>query len=135
MKEDCYKILIRPILKYACTVWNPDKQQNIDKLETIQKRAACYVTRDHRRTCSINTKTENQKWKSLAERRAQARVTMLYKALNNLVDLPTDQLIPSTVPTRGHCKKYQIPFSRTNILQHSFCPRTIKTWNDLTSAV
>ena len=134
MIEDCYKTLIRPILEYAGTVWDPYTQQNIDKLETIQKRAAHYVTGDHRRTSSIKTMIENLKWKSLAERRAQARVTMLYKAIKDLVDLPTDLLIPSTVTTRGHKKKYQIPFSRTNIHQYSFYPRTIITWNNLTSA-
>ena len=43
VKERCYKSLVRPILEYARTVWDPYIQANIYKLEMVQRRAARFV--------------------------------------------------------------------------------------------
>ena len=40
VKDKCYKLLVRPILEYASCEWNPHTQRNINKLETVQLRAA-----------------------------------------------------------------------------------------------
>ena len=40
LKETAYKTLGRPILEYACSVWDP---QNIDMLVSVQRRAATFV--------------------------------------------------------------------------------------------
>ena len=38
VKISCYTTIVRPILEYACTVWSPYHQLNIDKLEMVQRR-------------------------------------------------------------------------------------------------
>ena len=47
VKENCYKIMVRPIMKYACTVWSPYTKKNIQILEPVQRRAARFVNNDY----------------------------------------------------------------------------------------
>ena len=41
----CYQSLVRPILEYACTVWAPQTQKNIQQLR--QRGIARYVTNNY----------------------------------------------------------------------------------------
>ena len=43
VKIDAYKTYVLPIMEYAAFVWSPHTSQNINKLETIQRRAARFV--------------------------------------------------------------------------------------------
>jgi hypothetical protein len=72
-------------------------------------------------------------WKSLQERRKEARLIMLYKVINNKVALDNSQLIPSnSTSTRStHNLSFKIFYCRTQYRQQSFFPRTIKDWNSL----
>ena len=54
IKETAYKTLVRPIMEYAATVWDPLTQANIESMEAIQHRAACFVLRCYRNTSSIS---------------------------------------------------------------------------------
>ena len=40
IKAICYKSMVHPILEYASSVWDPHKTANIQKLESVQRRAA-----------------------------------------------------------------------------------------------
>ena len=42
-----------PILEYSCTVWDPAAQKDIDRLETVQRRAARFALNRHQRTASV----------------------------------------------------------------------------------
>ena len=47
MREAAYKGLVRPILEYGSSVWDPHYESLIDDLEKVQKRAARFVTRNY----------------------------------------------------------------------------------------
>ena len=47
MKEAAYKTLVRPILDYGSTFWDPHCNGLTDELENVQKRAARFVTRNY----------------------------------------------------------------------------------------
>ena len=96
------------------------------------RRAARYVTGDHKRTSSVTAMIEDLKWPTLEERRAQAKVAMMYRIMNDLLDIPKQHLIPAGhVRTRGHNKKLSIPQTRTKTMLHSFFPDSIRLWNKL----
>ena len=44
VKEQCYFALVRPLLEYGCTAWDPYRLGQIEQLEKVNKRAARFVT-------------------------------------------------------------------------------------------
>ena len=43
VKECAYKTLVRPILEYSLTVWDPHTSGAVSKIESDQRRAAWYT--------------------------------------------------------------------------------------------
>ena len=39
--------MVRPILEYTTSVWDPHTTANIQKLESVQRRAARFCLNDH----------------------------------------------------------------------------------------
>ena len=52
-KQTAYMALVRPLLEYSNTVWDPNQKELINKTEMIQKRAARFTTNTYNRTTSI----------------------------------------------------------------------------------
>ena len=95
VKEAAYKSMVRPILEYGSTVWDPHYNGLNDELENVQKRAARFVTRNYSyETGSITGILEELKWETLQKRRKDNRLILLYKGLKGKARIPTDDLIP-----------------------------------------
>ena len=47
MKEAAYKGMVRPILEYGSSVWDPHPDKLQEELEKVQNRAARFVTRNY----------------------------------------------------------------------------------------
>ena len=47
MRKAAYKGLVRPILEYGSSVWDPHNEGLIDDFEKVQKLAARFVTRNY----------------------------------------------------------------------------------------
>ena len=129
-KELCYNTLVRPLMEYAAVIWDPYTEANIRKLEMVQRKSARMIFSDYRRTSSVSPMIQQLQWPTLRERRAQAKVTMMYRITHQLVDVPLTYLTPIT-SLRGHGLNYNIPFARTQCYQRSFFPDTIRLWNSL----
>ena len=80
-----------------------------------------------------NTTVNQLEFESLADRRKQLRLTLLFKIVNNLVDIPHDYLFTTAQQrtTGRHCVKLMTISTRTNVLKYSFFPRTVIDLNHL----
>ena len=140
-KDQCYKSFVRPILEYASTTWDPCGNgggSNRQRLEGVQRRCARFVTGDWRRTSSVSAMMAQLNWASLAERRAHAKVHMMYNIFHGHVDIPASvYLIPttSTYSTRGAHAKFLVPYARLLVYKNSFIPSAISLWNRLPASV
>jgi hypothetical protein len=52
-KQNAYNSLVRPIVEYASTVWDPYTQKDIRTLEMVQRRGARYVCNKHGNRSSV----------------------------------------------------------------------------------
>ena len=84
---------------------------------------------------TVTTMLESLNWVTLASRRAEAKLIMLYRITNNLVDITTSALTAAPTRTIGNTHRYLQPFTRIEAYKHSFFPRTIKSWNKCTQQI
>ena len=133
VKEAAYKGLVRPVLEYSGTVWDPSDVGLQNELEKVKNRAARFVTGNYNfETGSMTGIPEHLKWESLKKGRRDSRLILLYKGLKGKASIPTDDLIPLVRRCRNdHSMAYQISIANTDIYKCSFFPLTIRDWNAL----
>ena len=132
LRELAYTSLVRSILEYSSTVWDPFYQKDIDRLERVQRRAARFVLNDYKPLSSVTSMVSQLGWKPLAERRREHRLSLLYKIINGLVAIPAvyTHLHFNTRNIRiSHSKSLKLPICSTDTFKHSFFPATIRDWN------
>ena len=128
VKEQCYFTLVRPLLEYGCTAWDPYEIGHIEKLEKVNKRAARFVTGNHLREHGNTLKNmETLGWPPLIDRRTRLKMSMLYKTTNNLICVPSKDLVPN--PRKPGT--FRVPSSSVNSHLGSFFPSTIRLWNSV----
>ena len=69
VREFAYRALVRPQLEYTGSVWSPYTQQNINKIEMIQRRAARWVNHDFSSYSSVSSMISQLGWRTLYDRR------------------------------------------------------------------
>ena len=117
----------------SSAVWDPHQQQDKQRLEIIQRRAARYVANRYHNTSSVSDMLDQLEWPSLESRRTNSQLTMMYKMMKNLTNVDTsDKLIPLQSPSRNcNTLAFSIPLCKTSIRKESFYPKTTKDWNAL----
>ena len=124
VKEAAYKGLVRPVLKYGSSVWDPHTKCLQEELQKVQNLAARFVTRNYTfEEGSMIGILEQLKWESLKKR--------IYKGLKDKARIPTDDLIQKTRRCRNsHSKAFQLPSASIEAYKCNFFPQTIRDWND-----
>ena len=133
VKEAAYKGLVRPVLDYGSSVWDPPGVVLQEELESVQKRAARFVTGNYNYEIGSMTGILGQlKWESLKKRRKDNRLILLYKGLKGKASVQTDDLISKTRRCRNqHSMAFQTPIANTDVYKGSFFPQTNRDWNAL----
>ena len=134
VKVSCYKSLIKPILEYACVVWDPYTQKDILAIESVQRRCARFVYNNYSSYASVTNMLQNLNWPPLAHCRNQLKAITMFKIMHQLIDIPTDTILipaPSNYSLRGHSMRLLQPNTRVNSYLNSFFPSSIKIWNNL----
>ena len=95
VKEATYIGLVRPLLEYASSAWDPHTDQLFNEIEKVQRRAVRFVLSDYHNyePGSITKMLEKLGWKTLQQRRKTDRLNLFNKALNNLAALSFMELI------------------------------------------
>ena len=89
VKKAAYKGLVRPVLEYGSSVWDPHTKQ--EELEKVQNHAARFVTRNYTfEEGSMTSILEQLKWESLKKRRTDNRLILLYKKRAGAVGSASD---------------------------------------------
>ena len=136
-KATAYQALVRPKLEYATTAWNPQTPGKTRILESVQNKAARFVTRNYSRYSSVTNIKQQLNWPPLYQRRQARDCIMWYKIHHNLVNLPFPVQMVSK-PRLGrldHHYAYLQLTPRVDAYKHSFFVRTIPQWNSLPSCV
>ena len=135
IKHLAYKSLVLPTLEYCAAVWDPYTQNNINRLEQINTRAARFIANNYTRTPGITTHIKQHlNIQPLAHRRQTHRLHIMYKITNNHIDIAKHEYLhPSNARNtrNSHTHKYITYHSGTDSFKHSFFPRTIRDWNKL----
>ena len=132
VKEAAYKGLVRPVLEYSGSIWDPSGVGLQNELEKVQNRAAMFVRGNYNfETGSMTGILEHLKWESLKKQRRDSRLKLLYKGLKGKASISTDDLIPLVRRcSNDHSMAYQVPIANTDIYECSFPPpQTIRNWN------
>ena len=141
--------VLKPISKQRTYVRNqtkPNKQNqtnvqqeqaNVNRIEMVQPRYARFVFHDYQRTSSVTDMLNKLGWPTLQERRAQAKVYMIYSIKNSLIDIPPSILHvpPHSNTRRGHSQMLFVPYAQTLTYQKSFMPDATRLWNSLPNEV
>ena len=138
IKEKAYKAYVRPLVEYAATVWDPQSQKAINKIEAIQRRATRFVLNRYHNTSSVSDMLDILQWPSLQQRRQNARLVMMYKIHHQFVQCPHIQEKLQFAPNRerrGHPQQFSLITARTQYRSGAFLPQTIKDWNNLSREI
>ena len=112
----------------------PHHQNEIDRKEKVQRIAARWTCRRWRNQSHVGEMLDELQWPTLQERRQQASLTLFYpQLLRSYMNRYLSVAGGESKRTRFHPFQYYRPNAYTDGLKSSFSPRTIATWNGLTT--
>ena len=125
--------MVRSVLEYSCSVWDPHFEKDVSQIENVQRRAARLVKGDFRRQSSVTSMMKELGWKPLQARRRESRLTLLFKIINRLVAIPPDNFLSFNKRKirNRNSKQIQVKSANVDCYKFSFFPRTIIDWNSL----
>ena len=132
-----YCTLVRPKLQYCVSLWDPYQQQDIDALERINRRAVRVVSNKtwRERGVSPTALLKDLGWDPQSDCRWQHRLSLMYRITHGLVAVPPTRLEKPFWNTRGHSFRYKTIGTTCDIVKHSYYPRTIPEWNNLSDSI
>jgi len=133
VKAQAYKSLVRPILEYSQTVWDPYTVSETKRLESVQRRAARFTMSRYWRTSSVGAMLKELNWESLASRRRAARLVLFYKIHYGLVamNMPLKSKQHPGPTRQENSLVYHVPSSLVDYQKNSFFYCTVRHWNCL----
>ena len=131
VKAAAYSTLVRQMLKFSSTVWDPHQSSAIHNLEQVQRRATRFV--HHNYTVRTPGCVTNMV-RVLGGESLQHRFSMLFRVHHGLVDVTTDYIKLNDTRTTGSQRLRQLNAAK-DVYKYSFYPRTICDWNQLPTTV
>ena len=103
IKEQCYTSLIRSVLEYTASAWDPHTTQCITHLEAVQRIEARFIMGDYRTANRTSHMIQNLGWQSLQQRRGDLKLAMACRITHDFMAILASMFFhPVTSSTRGH---------------------------------
>ena len=129
-----FKSLVRPILEYGHSVYQPQQKYLCSDLEDVQRRATKLLPSV--RDLPYPERLRRLRLPSLEHRRLRGDMIDAYKYLHGLYDVDRPALNENTESnTRGHSLKLMKNHCSLKIRSSSFSHRIVNTWNSLPDSV
>lgn len=129
-----YKVLVRPILEYACELWDPHFHYLVSDLERVQRRALRFIFSRFRKQDSVMPLYNKANLPLLQVRRKQKRLNLFYSIINNQVPIDKDLYIKestSRIIRNKHPKHVEERRFTKDCMKYSFFVQTARDWNKL----
>jgi hypothetical protein len=137
-KQAAYFGLVRPLLEYACSIWDPYTAKLTQELDKVQRRAVRFVTSDfyNFEPGTVTNHLIDLGWQPLKKRRSMNSLILFNQGLNGLSSLPLELLTKPTRYSRHmHSEHFNIPYAKTDVYKFSFIPRVVRLWNKLPQSI
>jgi hypothetical protein len=131
-----FKQYVRPHLEYSSPAWAPSTRADIEKIESVQRKALQSVA--GLQNMSYDERCRELRMETLEERRRKQDLKLVHSILNGKGGLKYEKLFekaenrqgPRTRNTEG-TNNLKIPAARTELRRNSFTVRTVTQWNSL----
>ena len=132
VREAAYTTLVRPQLEYAAAIWDPHHKDKIDPIEKVRCWSCNFDTR-----ASVSDMLETLRWGPLRQRRADVRLCLFFKIVNNMVAVSLSDYIQPNPRTsrRGHSRSFCQLHTEKDYYKYYFFPLAIVQWNALSKDV
>ena len=128
-----YKSLVRPILEYGHSAWQPSSKQLCQEIENVQRRATKLLSSIANLPYSERLKV--LKLPSLEHRRKRGEMIDVFKYVNKIYNCDKPCFTFNTRDTRVNTVKLAKSHHRLSIRGNYFSIRTVNCWNSLPDSV
>lgn len=131
-------MLVRPMLEYACEVWDPYVKELQLKLESVQRQALRFIYSSYRRQDSVSPLYDRASLPLLQVRRKQKRLKLFYSIINNLTLVDMHRYIDedtSRINRNKHGQHVKERRFNKECFRYSFFVQTARDWNLLNESV
>ena len=128
-----FKTYVRPILEFANVVWYPNRIQDLETYEKVQRKFTrwCFGARRP----NYNTRLKHMKLITLSDRRLRGDLIHTFKILKLGKEGHQIFQIRGSQRLRGHSLSLSVPKFKTDIMKNFFPVRVIKSWNRLPTEI